>query len=410
MADKYWQPKAEAVKQVSTVQVTGFDATTTYALSVNGVAVASVLGTTDANGTASALSTAWNNANHVYATGITASVSTDTVTLTADEFEVPFTVVSSDTGGSGTIGAVSTTTAATGPHTLNEAENWDGEALPVNDDVLFFRDSTQNICWGLESLTTTGHTVHIEASFTGKMGLNRSAFATSADGETVESAAPEYRPLYMQLDIARLEIGAHAGPGSPGGSPRIMVDNDRASASQTVIHSSATVSSETGKPPVRLLLAHSGADIDARNGQVGIAVDEPGETSTVGDIVSREAGVFTGDGVTLTNYTQHGGTSLLNLGAATLTLALVHDGLLTIEGGQAITTLRVTGGEAVCNTTGTVSTCTHEGGRVDYSQGAEARTVTNHQLFRGATLITNDDVVTITNLLEPDGPSVIAVS
>ena len=409
MATKYWEPKAAARAQVSTAQVTSYDATTTYDLIVNGIVIATSLAAGSANAAATALAAAWEASTHPYATGITATAATDTVTLTGTA-EVPFTVTSADTGGSGTIGAVATSTTATGPHTLNEPLNWDGEAVPANDDVIVLRDSDMNIAWGLDGLSTTGHTLQINQSYTGRIGLDWRGVATSADGQTTDTDAPEYRPIYWTLDILRLEIGEHSGIGDPGGSQRCMIDNDRASASQTVIFRTNNNGSETGKPPVRLKFAHANADIDVRSGVVGVAVDIPGETSTIGDVVVRAGQVILGEGVTLTNWTQHGGNNRVNLGAATLTLGLVHGGSLSLDGDQAVTTLRVTGGEVDSNTTGTISTVTHEGGLVDYTRSAESRTVTNHQLFRGATLRTDDDVVTITNLLEPDGPSTISVA
>lgn len=410
MADKYWKPKAIAVAQVATVQVTGFDASTTYKLTVAGVDLVSEPGTTNADTTATNISNAWNNSTHPYATGITASVSTDTVTLTADVAEVPFTVTSSVSGGSGTIGSVTTTTSPTGPHTLDDATNWDGQTLPSSSDTIIFRDSSINVSWGLDGLSTTGHTLKIEQSYTGRIGLDWRAVATSADGATTDTGAQEYRAVYMQLDCSRIEIGDHQGIGNPGGSQRCLIDNDRAGSSQTVIFRTNANGSENGKPPVRLKFANAGADIDVRSGVVGVAVDIPGETSTVGDVIVRAGQVVLGDGVTVTNWTQHGGNNHITLGGATLTQALVHGGALNIDGDQAITTLKVTGGEVICNTTGTVTTSTHEGGIIDYSVSGEARTVTTHQLFRGATLRTDDDVVTITNLLEPDGPSTISVS
>jgi Rieske Fe-S protein len=376
---------------------------------VNGVTIASAAGGGDADGAAAALRAAWEASAHPYAEGITATVSTDTVTLTGTA-EIPFTATSSASGGSGTIGSVTVTTAATGPHTLDEAENWNGEALPSNDDILYFRDSSIDVAWGLAGLSTSGHTVFIEASYTGNIGLNRAGVATTADGQTVNTGAPEYRALYLQLDIARLEIGGHDGVGNPGGSQRLMIDNDRASGSQTVIHRTSPTNAEQGKPPVRLLMAHASAHVEHRDGQFGIGVDEPGETSTIGNLVSKGGGFYLGDGVTVTNITVHEGSSRANLRAATLTKALVHGGNLVLDGDQAVTTLEVTGGRAESNTTGTITTCTHKGGTVDYSVGGEARIVTTHQLYRGATLKTNDDVVTITNLLEPDGPSTIVVS
>jgi hypothetical protein len=125
----YWKGKAPAVAQVSTVQVTGYDASTSYRLTVGGIVIA-VNGTTDANGTAAALAAAWNASTHPYCTGVTASSNTSTVTLTADTAGVPFVVTSSVSGGTGTIGSVTLGTASAGPNDFTTAANWEN-GVPV---------------------------------------------------------------------------------------------------------------------------------------------------------------------------------------------------------------------------------------------------------------------------------------
>lgn len=409
MADKYWEPKQVPTAQVSTVQVTAFDVTTTYRLTVNGVIVASALGDTDEDTTATNLRAAWAASTHPYTSAAVATVATDTITLTG-VLEVPFTVTSSVNGvGAGTIGAVATPTAATGPHHLDEAVNWDAEALPSNSDVLYFRDNSNHIAWGLGGLSTTGHTLVIEQSFTGKIGL-AGGYAYSADGQTVDTAAPEYQTAYMTLDCSRIDVGELVGATNPGGSQRIMIDNDRAGASQLVVHNTGAQGSETGKPPMRYLAANASAHVEVRSGQMGIGVGIPGETPTVGNVVLTNGSANVGDGCTLTNFTQHAGASHLSLKTATVTKIQTLGGEVTVDGDQAVTTLHTKGGRTIFSATGTVTTVTHEGGEIDYSQGKEARTVTTHQLYRGAVLMTDDDVVTITNLLEPDGNATITVS
>ena len=63
MADKYWLGIATEVAQIDTVQINGYDAATTYKLTVGGFVI-SVLGDTDVNGTAAALAAAWNASTH----------------------------------------------------------------------------------------------------------------------------------------------------------------------------------------------------------------------------------------------------------------------------------------------------------------------------------------------------------
>jgi len=139
-------------------------------------------------------------------------------------------------------------------------------------------------------------------------------------------------------------------------------------------------------------------------------VDAPGETTTVGDVSVQGGSCYIGEGVTITNLTASAGTVAADLGAATVTKALVHGGDVNLAGDQVITTLQVTGGRVVTNITGTIGTLEAEGGTVDMSQSAEPRTVTALNLHRGCTVIGDDDVVTVTTLSEPDGPYTISVS
>jgi len=104
-----WEWVNEPVTQVDTVQITSFDAATTYTLTI-GAATVNAVGVTDEEATAAALAEAWNASISKAFTVVTASSAGDTVTLTADEAGHPFTTTSSVTGGAGTIGAVTNQT------------------------------------------------------------------------------------------------------------------------------------------------------------------------------------------------------------------------------------------------------------------------------------------------------------
>jgi len=411
MATKYWQPKVTAVAQLTTVTVGGTLSGETFTLTVNGIDIATH---TDADTviatTVAALVAAWNASTHAYATGITAADASPTLTLTADNAGEPFVITLNTPGGSATLGQAETT-SATGPNHVDAADNWGG-SLPSNSDIIVFRDSSISAPWGLDQLSTTGHTLEVEQTYTGLLGL---ASATFLLADTANTTAQEYRPDYFTLDISRLEIGGHTGPGIPSGSQRIKVDNDRASANTTVIHDTASAAAETSKPPVRLKFVHADADIDVRSGSggVGIAMDIPGETSTIGDIVVQGGKFYAGSGVTLTNLTVSGGDAIIDA-AATITAIKVHGGNVRTEGDYTVTTLTTTGGNVTANhikTAGSaITTANLEGGTTDASKGGEARTWATVNLSRGATLIGDDDILTITTLNEPDGPYTISVS
>lgn len=348
MATVYWEPKAVAVALVGTIQVTGFDAATTYTVTIGGVAI-SVPGNTDVNTTASDLQAALAASTHPYFAAITWTVSTDTVTGTAGTAGTDHFPVSSVTGGTGTIGAWTVSTAVTGPNFWSEAENWSGGAVPVSTDDVIFRDSAIPVCWGLAQDTVALTSLRIDQSYTGRIGLRIDTFATSADSVTSDATVPEYRQIYLDIEYDDLDIGQHLGPGAPTGSPRLYIDNDKAGASETRVHNSSA-SGDGSKPAILLLYTNSGADVEIRNapGGVGIAKGLPDETATLGDITitdtTASSRVYVGDGATYTNYTQRGGVNRIE-SAATITLVEVRGGELDIDGQDyLITTLTMRGG------------------------------------------------------------------
>lgn len=398
MATLYWIGQAAAVAQVATVQVTGYDASTTYALTINGVSVSTV-GVTDADGTADALADAWNDSTDAYFTGITASVSTDTVTLTADVAGVPFTVTSSDTGGSGTIAAVSVGTAATGPNHWSNAANWSTGAAPVNgDDVIIA--SGPNIAYGLAQSGVGLDSLTVLKSYTGRIGLNPVAFATSSDGATTTSGKAEYRDIYLAIHADTVDLGV-ATFGTPAGSGRININTGSTAAVVTVHDTASAV--VNGQAAVNVLCASSSSDVIVRrassSGGVGVAALVPGETATIRALDVSADGtprVACGSGTTLINAFVRGGDVSLTP-AATVTKVEVSGGTCAIDGTATVTTLDVLGGVARPFNS-TVTTLNARGGQV-LALGGGARTWTTLNVFRGADVRFDSEVVTVTNAI-----------
>ncbi len=318
MATKSFEGNQDNVKQIDTAQVTAFDAATTYVLTIGAgtrLLAISVLGDTDVNTTATALKDAWNASTHPYASHITATVATDTVTLTADVPGCPFIVVSSKIGGTGTIGAIVVATANKSSSDVNDAANYDTNSLPVSSDTIIHAVGAPAMAWNLESLSSLTSVVLDHPRGAGNIGLRQQGFAITSDGQTTDPDAPEYRDTYLKMDFATINIGGETGPTNVAGATRIKVNNTRSSASATTIFSVAGASMDPGLPTVRLLFAHSGADIDVQGafGGWGVAVDNIGETSTIGDVdiqdVSGTAKSFLGPGVTWTSFIQQSGES-----------------------------------------------------------------------------------------------------
>ena len=412
MATVYFIGRASAVAQVGSVQITAFDAATTYILTV-GDRTVSCAGVTGVNETATALAAAWNASTHVYFTGVTATTSTDTVILTADTAGVPFTAVASVTGGTGTIGAYSATTASAAPNDWTSADNWSGAAVPVGDDHVILRDSAINICWGLNQSAVALDSLTIEKSYTGKLGLDYGVFATSADGATTSSADVEYRPTMLEIDTPILNIRRHNGPGTQNGSGRLLINLGDV-ACEATIEDTARQGTDSGRPAVQLDIASASTNVyvEVAPGGVGIGTERPTTTSTVGKVsVSANtpaSSVLIGSGVTITTFEQAGGDNVLQA-AATVTLVTVNGGELLADGAYLITTLTVNSGTAIVSNVpaagAAVTNLGLNGGMVDGTRSSQSRTWTTVTLgTNNATLKADDNVVTITTLNEPDGP------
>tara|TARA_R110000803_G_scaffold107227_2_gene175374 strand:- start:954 stop:2216 length:1263 start_codon:yes stop_codon:yes gene_type:complete len=347
MAIIKWQGGVEAVAQIDNGSIDSYDAASTYTVTIGDYSV-SVVGNTDVATTAGNLVTALLASTHPFFAAITWS-GTGTITATADVAGAPFLAVLSVAGGTGTITDFAAGTACTGPHHTDAVDNWAGGALPTgSDDVVI--DAGPSILYGLTAISATAlGRATVKQSYTGLIGLEPSAFATSLDGATTDADAPEYRATYLELTADEIVIGAHNGPGSPSGSARVCIEQKKAGASVLDVQNTASTAINS-RPAVRYLAAHASADIiiTAAPAGVGVAV-EAAETATVGDVTvsddSTGSAVYIGAGTTLTNYLQHGGLNVL-AAAATVTAVIVRGGELRIVGyDYLITTMTIYGGE-----------------------------------------------------------------
>lgn len=414
MAKKYWLGTASPVAQVDTVQITAYDAATTYKLTVGGVEV-SAIGNTDVNTTATDLAAAWNASLHPYFTGVTASAATDTVTLTADTAGVPFTATSSVTGGTGTIGSVTSSTANAGPCDWRTPENWSDGSVPGAGDTVIFSQNSVNVCYGLDQNALAINDLFIKGTYSGQIGLDRNTLVTSVDGVTVDTTKPEYRDHYLSIDVDNIEIGKHSGSGTPVNSTRIKIDNTNTGVSETKIFTTGNIGAETNQAPVRLLYNSTTADIFIRGGIVGFGNDEPDEISIMGDLYLNGANsrALCGDGCQLQTVVQTNGKSLIQ-STTTITSIDLIDGVMTLEGDFTATTINVEGGTLIPNNDKSagvaITTLNINGGFVDLTRTSELRTITNVNLDVGGSIKVNSDLVTMTNFNDPAGEYTIQVS
>jgi hypothetical protein len=411
MATRIWLGLARSIAQVSSVTVTAYDAATTYALKVGGVTLASVIAAGSVNATAAALVAAFNASTHRYRADITAVAPAATITFTATTPGLPFAITVAVTGGTGTFGAVTTPTAAQSAYHWDAADNWSGATLPASGDTVILADSSTPICWGLDQSALDNLTLEVKHSYTGRIGLHRGEFATSANGQTVATDATEYRTTYLRAGCAVLRIGEHDGVGDPNGSNRLKIDNTRAGASVTTVYSTGVAGDDLGQPAVRLKAAHASAVVEVRSarGGVGLASDEPGETATIGTVrvtdLTAVSRVLCGDGLTLTTWTQQGGRNRLQ-SAAAVTTVTVNGGELQLGGEQAVTTLTVNDGTVYVDNVpaagAAVTTLNVNGGSVNGMGTTAARTWSTVNLDRGA-LQYDGAAVTVTTFNDAAG-------
>lgn len=406
MATKYWLGIADAVAQVATVQITGYDAATTYTITIGGVEV-SVPGTTDADGTAAALEAACDVSAHPYFAAITWDVTTDTITMTAATAGVPFVATSSVNGGTGTIGSVTESTASAGPCDWSTAENWSDGSIPGTDDTVIFADNSVNCCYGIDNNSLAIDDLFIEQTYTGKIGLPRRAFTTSADGETTDTTKNEYREDFLRVDVDSIEVGKFTGIGTAPGSQRLKIDNTNSGASTTKVFATANAGAETSLPPLRLKYNSNTDDVFIRGGNVGIGVDEPAESVTMGDLYINGSNtkVFLGTGVSVVTVVQNDGRSLIQSTATVTSIDLI-DGNMTLEGTFTVTTLNVEGGTLYPNHDSggnAITTLNINGGLVDGTRTSELRTWATVNIAIGASLRVNSDLVTMTTFNDPSG-------
>lgn len=284
---------------------------------------------------------------------------------------------------------VSTTTTPTGPNHFDEANNWHNPAVPgtasapAAGDTLYFRDSDVDCSWGLE--TNAGDTfaaVHVEASYTGKIGL-----------DTHNGQYFEYRPLNLKCGITNLYVGE--GEGS--GSPRLRFDLESVNSTIEVWR---TGTSEDDLPAMIYKGGGSSTALRVFRGSVGVAVGQAADTAnlnalTVGyiDAIETDAVVVV-DGVTTIATVEKSGGSLSILDG-TVTAFAQEGGTTAAEGDTVLTTAVVHDGTLFYNSTGTITTLeVSDGGEVDFRGNQRPRTVTNATLYAGATL--NDEFSTVT--------------
>ncbi len=421
MATTFWFGNAPAVAQVAAATFATYDATTTRTITIGGVAVSAV----DSGGNLTAALAAFavvlnaglvSGVAHPYFKAITWTSNATQIIGTATTAGVPFVFAGSVSGGTGTVSnAYAVSTASAGPNDWSTAANWSGGAVPVNGDIVYLTNSAVHIAYGLAQSAVTLAELHSDQTFTGRVGLDYTNFATSVDALTVSTTVrPEYRTTFLQISATLWIHGDSLGISAPSGSARFCIDLG-ANASTANIINTASSSADSGRPCVRILCNHASTVINVRSGTggVGIAAEKPSDTSTLPTInctdTSGQTKIITGYGINLTTFNTTGGNHILKSNNA-ITTVTCNGGTLRTEGTGATTTLNVNSGTVTANATGTITTVNCNGGQLTGFGSSNARTWTTVTMKPGATLSYDPTVVTLTNKVTVSGRTTLTAS
>lgn len=363
MATRTWVGGGATQAQVSSATITAYDAATTYRITVtaeNGATlVISQVGTGGTvSTTATALVAVWNASVSALCTGITATAnaSAGAVTLTADSAGVPFTVASSVTGGTGTFGAFSTTTANGGPNDYNCIGNWAEAAVPVANDDVYFRPGATAISYGLNQSVVEIDRFVVLPGFAVDMGSVNA---------------------FLQVDVEDAKRFEYSGTGTA------YIDVGAAAISPIIKRTRTATGGQAG-------LYLKGSALTTVDQQSGVVRYVTATITTL--VVGPTATAYIAADCTITTIQNCGGTVVLECAATTVNN---QSGTLTTEGSGAITTLNLDAGTIYSNSSGTVTTANADGGTLDFTRSRTARTVTNMN-FRGATVKYDANVMTFT--------------
>lgn len=383
MATRYWLGRVQPRAQVVTVTVTAYDAATTYKITI-GVNVVSVTGDTDTAGTAEALQAALAASEYREFQEIswTYPGSGAVITGTAQTAGKPFTATSSVSGGTGTIGAVTTTTTNTSPNDVADANNWSAATLPTTGDSIVIENGSTSLWWGLDALAAVDvASCIVRKSFTGDIGL-----------PTVNTAGyVEYRETEFTLSTCTSLIVEQAASLAAGAQKFNVGAN--ACALQVIGEGTSTT---LGDEVMWFAGTSTSNTIENNGGSLAIAaLDSDSAALTT---LNCTAGSITraGAGTTFSTATVKGTNSILDVRSNIATLTWDGaSGSLMCWNTMTVTTLSLTS-PCVYNSSGTIATLnlynTENGdsagvGSIDFSQDRSGVTITNAvNMHRGTTL------------------------
>jgi hypothetical protein len=431
MANRRWLGKAKAVRQVDTITIANTWATSdTCTITIDGIDLVVTIGanTTTAQ-VATTLSQAINGSTVTDTTAtvsptiadsggqglnqfdeLIATVSGSVVTVTGGQTgysDKPFTMsVVEVTAGSGT-SVEATATAATGPHHINNADNWSSDTLPVDDDVVIFDEGAIDAVFNLGALLIQPSQFIKTRNYTGKIGL------AQTNEDTTSKPYPEYRAKYWlwssdvgtavtTIDLEGGEVGVGSKLVRINAADCVVIWNQYGSGTRLI----------TGQPTCLFLGTSTTNVFNIPQGDLGISFFE-GEaahiaTLRVGDGETGNATVICGGGVDITNAAieQNGGTLSIDSTTSSGTIVVSGTGVLTVYGTTAHASIDLRP-SSTCkyNSSGTITTLKVQAGATwDRSGDIRTVTVTNVvNLFDGGSIKDPHSVVTFSGGIKANG-------
>ena len=387
MTIRRWLGHAVDVPQQTTISVTGdWDVGDTAILSIGGKDVSLILtAESTSDEVIDGLTTLWNASVIPEIAEVSATNDTPDIKLTGNIAGIPFDVsVSSTSTNTGTLGSPTTTTAATGRHHFDNADNWSDATLPVDGDSLLFDSGNVSLKYGLQQSALTPATLRITQAYSGQIGL-------SETNETnLASPYREYRPRVLEIgnDADTIVMQITIGEGSGQGSGRIRLDTGDAQVVLTVRNSGPRATTSTAS--IQWRGSHVANEVNVSQGDLGIAAleDESADVALlrVGyqDDPTGDSHVQVGSGATLSDVVQTGGR--LDLASSTIALD-VFGGRCTVHDGTH-DLIQVASGRVLYRSTGAiVQAYVGRNGVLDFRQDNRVRTVAACQLHaRGSVL------------------------
>lgn len=252
------------------------------------------------------------------------------------------------------------------------AGNWSGGVAPAGTDTVRLTHSNVSIA-GSDQSATALTAAHITSTFTGLVG---NAAAYGAAGTPLKIAATN---VYIGYPA-----GAQMGPGSG----RLNLDFHTTTNMVIDIFDTCRQSADPNMPPLRMLLAHSGAKVYCRAGWAGIAV-LPTQTSTLSALYLGKMGMpnsecrfNVGAGVTIASAEINSGQHVIE--SAFSGTCTIYGGVVRHEGTGAGTFVVKSGATMIANSTGGITVTVEAGGTYIETESDVARTYASLTLKSGS--------------------------